>query len=109
MPRDYHPLVRRAVYQLESDSDRRSLYERLQQAQITELKKLGFSKAEFSKECRALSTAISNIDSEIKTLHRFRKKGSTALLSFSLLFPGLWMLDPTCMAVYWVARFPRRL
>jgi hypothetical protein len=109
MAKDYYPLVRRAVSQLESDSDRERLYERLRQAQIAELEKLGFSGAEFSKECRALSTAISNVESETKNLLRLRKKGSTELLSFSLLFPGLWMLDPTPMAVYWVARFPKRL
>jgi hypothetical protein len=76
MARDYYPLVRRAVYQLESDSDRGKLYQRLRQSQISELKKLGFSGDEFSDECRALSTAINNVESETKILSRLRKKAA---------------------------------
>jgi hypothetical protein len=85
MAGDYYPLVGRAVSHLGLNANyanRRKLYERLKHAQISELKTLGFSKAEISDECRALSDAIDRIE---KTKNLFQLPGDTALFILSLL------------------------
>jgi hypothetical protein len=44
----------------------------------------------------------------IRRLNRAKyQPASTILLLASMYFPAYWLLDATCMSLYWVARLPK--
>jgi hypothetical protein len=112
---DYESLITRAVSQLADNNprDRQGLYDRALAALTTQLQQQSreLSASRIAKEKRALAAAVRRVEKDARTKERQKtramKGASTALLVFSLLFPGLWAIDFTCMSLYWVAR-PRR-
>jgi hypothetical protein len=113
MTADYRPLVARAVASLGDAGtvqSRKDLYERVRAEHAAQLNKLTFTAAERSQERAALEAAILAVESDTMPARassdRLGRKGSTGLLIFSMLFPGLWALDFTCMSIFWVARCP---
>jgi hypothetical protein len=58
-------------------------------------------------ERRALEEAIRKVEEE-SSVRPIQTKASTALLVASiLLLPAVWIIDPTSISLYWVARLPR--
>jgi hypothetical protein len=111
---DYYPLIARAVSRLESNTNdaRQIVYERARTALIAQLtKESAISEREITLERAALEQAIRAVEQESSTENdqsqRLNRRGSTTLLIFSILFfPVLWVIEPICMSVYWVARLP---
>jgi hypothetical protein len=119
---DYSLLIARAVSRLESNTSeaRQQLYERARTALIAQLTKdSAVSELEIALEQSALEAAIFELEQKSSAEHfcqptlqsrenqRLNHRGSTTLLIFSILFfPVLWVIEPICMSVYWVARLP---
>jgi hypothetical protein len=81
----------------------------------------------FRRQRRTLEAAIHRFEREVAANHGQRKpdsvlehlvdpskptlsnplhRPSTALLVFSMFWPQYWLMDVTCMSLYWVARLP---
>jgi len=113
---DYYPLIARAVAKLDDNSPlaRVAVYGRARRALTAQLRAQEPSTAEprIAQERRALEEAIRRVEDEAparraQTTPRLQTKPSTALLALSIfLFPQLWLIDPTLMSLYWVARLP---
>jgi hypothetical protein len=131
---DYHPLIASAVAKLESNTPeaRAALYERVRSAFLTH--SAGMSELDVGRERLALEIAIRDIEgaairvrsmpppvppplvptppapasppkpSLSSPLHR----PTTVFLVISIFFPNWWLIDVTCMSLYWVARLPLR-
>jgi hypothetical protein len=108
-PADYYPVIARAVSGLASDTPeaRQTLYDRARTMLIAQL----HERDQLQIECerRALEDAIRRVENQRKAPESLAKEPSTALLVASIiLLSKLWVLDPTSMSLYWVARLPRR-
>jgi hypothetical protein len=111
---DYYPLIARTVSRLENNTNdaRQVVYERARTALIVQLTKdSAVSEPEIAHERAALEQAIREVEQESSAgndqSQRLNRRGSTTLLIFSILFfPVLWVIEPICMSVYWVARLP---
>jgi hypothetical protein len=128
----YHSLIAKAISQLpvNDPASRRGVYDRARSALAGHS-----SKETFRHEQRALDAAIGRIERQAlaemtdtrneparpkrsSTLEYLKDRDkpkyenllhrpSTGGLVFSLLWPGFWLMDVTCMSLYWVARIPR--
>ncbi len=109
---DYKVIIKRAISQLSSDrpDTRAAIYARARTALLS----IEFvSDDRLKQNSSNLEDAISMIENEYSDIVdnprlSVAKKGSTALLAFTILaLPGLWIIDFTSMSIYWVAR-PRK-
>jgi hypothetical protein len=102
----YHPLIANAVSELPVNEPkaRRAVYDKVRNVLAERL-----PPSEFERESFALETAIRRVEKgapriNIGTpLHR----PTTISLVISLFFPRLWLIDVTCMSLYWVGRLPK--
>lgn len=61
--------------------------------------------SEFERERRALETAIHKVERSRRiTIGNPLHRPTTVALVIALLFPRVWLIDVTCMSLYWVAR-----
>jgi hypothetical protein len=108
-PADYYPVIARAVSRLPNDTPeaRRTLYDRARMALTAQLDE--HDQLQIECERRALEAAIHRVENQRRVPEFLAKQPSTALLIASIiLLSKLWVLDPTSMSLYWVARLPRR-
>jgi hypothetical protein len=108
-PADYYPAIARAVSGLANDTPeaRQTLYDRARTMLIAQLHE--HDQLQIECERRALEDAIRRVENQRKAPESLAKQPSTALLVASIiLLSKLWVLDPTSMSLYWVARLPRR-
>jgi hypothetical protein len=108
-PADYYPVIARAVSGLANDTPeaRQTLYDRARTALTAQLHEL--DQLQIECERRALDDAIRRVENQRKAPESVAKQPSTALLVASIIvLSKLWVLDPTSMSLYWVARLPRR-
>jgi len=104
----YYALISKAVSRLPINDGkaRQNVYDRARKA-LSDHSPEG----ELPRELVALEAAIKKVERrappERVNLRSPLNRPSTTLLVISLFFPGLWMLDVTCMSLYWVARIPR--
>jgi hypothetical protein len=128
----YHSLIARAISQLpvNDPAGRRGVYDRARNALAGHS-----SKETFRSEQRALDAAIGRIErraqaemtdtrdeptgpkrSSILDYLKDRDKPkyenllhrpSTGMLIVSMFWPQYWLMDVTCMSLYWVARIPK--
>ncbi len=102
----YYPLIAKAVSELPVNEPkaRRAVYDRARRV-LAERS----PPTEFERESFALETAIRRIEKSApriaigNPLHR----PTTISLVISLCFPRLWLIDVTCMSLYWVGRLPK--
>lgn len=109
---DYYPIIARAVASLTENTPqaRQAVYDRARSVLLTQL---DGQHARIGREQKSLEAAIHKI--EIAEKYRDRttrepiiaRKASTALLLVSMFFPQVWLMDATCMSVWWVARLPK--
>jgi hypothetical protein len=106
---DYYPIIAGAVSKLPDNTveARQELYNH---ARATLARQLEHD-TRIERERRALEKAIRQAEiycvlpgSAGRTKY---EPASTILLLASMYFPGCWLLDVTCMSLYWVARLPR--
>lgn len=108
---EYQLLIARAVAELKiNDSySRQNIYVRVRSA----LANQSLSKDEFAREQHTLERAIQNFENgsprEIFFFGNPQHRPATMTLMFSIFFPGIWVIDITCMSLYWVARMPKVL
>jgi hypothetical protein len=105
---DYYPVIARAVSGLTDNPPlaRAAPYAHARRALNAQL--LPMSAMQIKRERRALEEAIRKVEEE-SSVRPARTKASTALLVASiLLLPAVWIIDPTSISLYWVARLPRR-
>jgi hypothetical protein len=103
----YYQLLAKAISRLPINdrASREKLYD-LARATLADCA----SQSELMRERRALDAAIRKLERRAprydatNPLHR----PTTASLVFSMFFPQFWLIDITCMSVYWVARLPNR-
>ncbi len=133
---DYYPVIARAISQLPSDTReaRQTLYDRARMALAAQLKD-GQHTSKSEAKRLALEIAIRRVEeraSSSQSPHaipvipnvehapkkKFRQsvaisspfhRPTTTLLIISIFFPRLWIIDFTCMSLYWVARLPKPL
>jgi hypothetical protein len=105
----YYALISRAVSRLpiNDGKTRQSVFGRARKALSDHC-----SESELPRELVALEAAIQKIERrappERVNLRSPLHRPTTTMLVISLFFPGLWMLDVTCVSLYWVARIPNR-
>jgi len=86
---------------------RQTLYDRARMALTAQLDE--YDQLQIECERRALEAAIRRVENQGRAPEFLAKQPSTALLIVSIiLLSKLWVLDPTSMSLYWVARLPRR-
>jgi hypothetical protein len=119
---DYYSLISGAVAKLPTNTGdaREALYDRARKALATQLE--GHDASQIATEQFALEAAILRLEEEIQpkassapplpTAPRARlgsplHRPTTAFLVISIFFPRVWLIDVTCMSLYWVARIPR--
>jgi hypothetical protein len=133
----YYPVIVRAIAQLPSNTNeaRQILYDRARAALVAQLDELSAqkSKSEVADERLALEMAIRRAEEgalpsqfpraapEMVSVgedsrKQFRQsvpigsplhRPTTTLLVISIFFPRIWLIDVTCMSLYWVARLPK--
>jgi hypothetical protein len=129
---EYCPVIARAVASLADNTPeaRQAVYDRARSVLITQLH--GQDHSQIMHEQNALEAAIEQIEADalprhsssssfwgrkdsgsspLRTNPRTREpliatKASTVLLIVSLFFPRIWLIDLTCMSLWWVARLP---
>jgi hypothetical protein len=106
----YYQLLSNAFSQLDNRDweQRLAIYNKVRTILSDQLSDQG--KARAKVERRALETAIAKIDAEQRSQEREEHRAapaSTVLLVFSLIFPGIWIMDLTCVSLYWIARLPK--
>jgi hypothetical protein len=114
---DYHSVIARAVSGLADNTPaaRQILYDRARMAVAAQLhgQDPPISESHIARERLALEAAIRRIEEEASPRHTTRPPkvhgpASTALLIASILFLRIfWVMDFTCMSLYWVARLPK--
>jgi hypothetical protein len=108
-PADYYPVIARAVSRLTDNTPeaRQTLYDRARMALTAQLDE--HDQLQIECERRALEAAIHRVENQRRAPEFLAKQPSTALLIASIiLLSKLWVLDPTSMSLYRVARLPRR-
>jgi hypothetical protein len=107
---DYYSIIAGAASKLPANTveARQELYDHARATLARQLEQ----DARFERERRTLEKAIRQVESRaalnIKQLNRTAyEPASTILLLASMYFPAYWLLDVTCMSLYWVARLPR--
>jgi hypothetical protein len=126
---DYYPVIARAVAGLTENTQqaRQAVYDRARSVLLTQLGGQDAPRARIEREQDALEAAIEKVELEASPRSFWRRKetrknplkidaktrepliarrGSTALLVVSLFFPRIWLIDVTCMSLWWVARLP---
>jgi hypothetical protein len=115
---DYQVVIDRAVSDLASNTPeaRQALYDRARSVLVAQLHAQDMPAVEIAREQRALEAAMRKASSRNHPLKIRAKdrdqliaaKPSTVLLIVSVLFfHRVWLIDVTCMSVWWVARLPR--
>jgi hypothetical protein len=104
----YFSLIARAVSQLPLNdrASREVVYDRARHALIDHL-----SKSELEREQHALEASIREFERrappDLTNLRNPLHRPTATLLVISIFFPRLWLIDITCMSLYWVARLPK--
>jgi hypothetical protein len=115
---DYQEILERAISDLPGNTPqaRQALYARAKSALVTQLRAQEVTAAEIEREQRELEAAIRTVEARKHPRTRgaqrrdplFATKSSTVLLVVSVFFfPRLWLIDVTCMSLWWVARLPQ--
>jgi hypothetical protein len=107
---DYEALIRRAVGEtpFANRRERKAVYRRARTALENNGKHL--PARERAARWRKLGLAVRSAEADFAAQERARRKAekaSTALLLFTVfIIPGIWLLDVSSLALYWIARLP---
>jgi hypothetical protein len=107
---DYYSIIANAVTKLPDNTPetRRALYDRARMALATQL--YGQDPSQLAHDQRCLERAIRRMEAvsyrPVRGKREIYEPASTALLVV-LMFSHGWLIDFTCMSLYWVARLPK--
>jgi len=107
---DYYSIIAGAVFKLPDNTveARQALYDRARTAFAAQLD--GQDPSWTAHERRTLERAIGQVESMSTLKQRSRRQtynpASTIILIASIFFPKVWLIDFTCVSLYWVARLP---
>ena len=102
----YYPVIAKAVSELPVNEPkaREAVYDRARNVLADRS-----LPSEFERESFALETAIRRVEKGAPriTIGNPLHRPTTISLVISLFFPRIWVLDVTCMSLYWVGRLPK--